>query len=491
MRELKRVEGQSFDIRAAAQQEEYSMGQQQASGESSDQTPTTEAIAPESAEDVDEKRKASVGGKKKGITAGKATGPVAKPVKPEQKKLADKVGDVKRAGSVKVKTAKTAAADPAEAKSSAGKVKQTLKKAMSVTTARPKTEVGRTKSLGVKEKKVAPPTAPKPSKATNDKNDANAVETKSAAETKAPLGDQSPGNPSGSTASKTTAVSKQAASKAANATAKPTAQVTKEKKSPAQVAGSVGAKKEVSEKKDTAGKKRPSAEKAKEAVAPRSKPTVAKTTSTSNPTEARTSGSIRKKVSPAVVVGAGEKSGKGPNSGCPAPDSDIMSQSMGPTGVQAAKRTPPVVPPKPSSPNKSRISPTGAQSDSSIPSSPVVGHKSSIAERARLVGALEVTSRLICQCHLCPDHRCPRNGRPQLTLCRLHGQPFPRCPVGRCSTLPPLPRRRRRWRWRRRRRCRSLASLRPRSRPPLLSNSSRRGRSARSSRTKKCLQVSE
>merc|ERR1719237_655352 len=50
---------------------------------------------------------------------------------------------------------------------------------------------------------------------------------------------------------------------------------------------------------------------------------------------------------------------------------------------------PPVVPPKPSSPNKSRISPT-SQSDSSIPSSPVVGHKSSIAERARLVGALEV-----------------------------------------------------------------------------------------------------
>merc|ERR1719237_1037233 len=49
---------------------------------------------------------------------------------------------------------------------------------------------------------------------------------------------------------------------------------------------------------------------------------------------------------------------------------------------------PPVVPPKPSSPNKSRISPT-SQSDSSIPSSPVVGHKSSVAERARLVGALE------------------------------------------------------------------------------------------------------
>merc|ERR1711936_1190461 len=69
-------------------------------------------------------------------------------------------------------------------------------------------------------------------------------------------------------------------------------------------------------------------------------------------------------------------------------DSDIMSQSTG--GVTAAKRTPPVVPPKPSSPNKSRISPT-SQSDSSIPSSPVlVGHKSSIAERARLVGALEV-----------------------------------------------------------------------------------------------------
>jgi hypothetical protein len=33
----------------------------------------------------------------------------------------------------------------------------------------------------------------------------------------------------------------------------------------------------------------------------------------------------------------------------------------------------------------------------------VVGHKSSIAERARLVGALEVTTHIICQCHLSPD----------------------------------------------------------------------------------------
>merc|ERR1711936_1187244 len=156
------------------------------------------------------------------------------------------------------------------------------------------------------------------------------------------------------------------------------APVTKEKKG-SQVGVSVGPKKEVSEKKDTAGKKRPTAEKAKEAVPLRSKPTLAKTAS--NPMEARSNGSIRKKVT--STVGGEKSSGKGPT-----PDSDIMSQSTG--GVTAAKRTPPVVPPKPSSPNKSRISPT-SQSDSSIPSSPVlVGHKSSIAERARLVGALEV-----------------------------------------------------------------------------------------------------
>ena len=62
MRELKRVEGQSFDIRAAAQQEEYSM-EQQASEEPSNQN-TSEANAPEEAAEVaDEKRKASVGGK--------------------------------------------------------------------------------------------------------------------------------------------------------------------------------------------------------------------------------------------------------------------------------------------------------------------------------------------------------------------------------------------------------------------------------------------
>ena len=410
MRELKRVEGQSFDIRAAAQQEEYSMGnEQQASEEPSNQNPS-EANAPEAAEVADEKRKASVGGKKKGVNAGKAAGPVTKTVKPEQKKLADKVGDVKRASSVKVKPVKTPASDPAAAaKSSASKVKQTLKKAMSVTTPKAKTEVGRTKSLGVKEKKVAPPTAPKPTKTVNKEDDAGdvAADSKTVAETKGlpgHLGDQKSGSQSLGTA-KSGAVSKPVTSKAgsASATIKPSGQVTKEKKGQAQVGGSVGPKKEVSEKKDTAGKKRPTAEKTKEAVPLRSKPAVAK--AASSPTEARSGGSIRKKVTSTTV--GGEKSGKGPNSGGgagPAPDSDIMSQSTGgpTTTATGAKRTPPVVPPKPSSPNKSRISPT-SQSDSSIPSSPVVGHKSSIAERARLVGALEVTTHIICQCHLCPD----------------------------------------------------------------------------------------
>ena len=396
MRELKRVEGQSFDIRAAAQQEEYSMAS--ASEEPSNQNPSEEN-PPEATEVADEKRKTSVGGKKKGVNAGKAAGPVTKSVKPEQKKLADKVGDVKRASSVKVKPVKTPAPDPAAAKNSASKVKQTLKKAMSVTTPKAKAEVGRTKSLGVKEKKVAPPTAPKPTNKEDDVGDVVA-DSKTVAETKGlpgHVGDQK----TGSQSAKSSAVSKPVTSKAtsANATAKPSAQVTKEKKGP-QVGGSVGPKKEVSEKKDTAGKKRPTAEKAKEAVPLRSKPAVAK--AASSPTEARSSGSIRKKVTSTV---GGEKSGKGPNIGGgagPAPDSDIMSQSTGPTAAHAAKRTPPVVPPKPSSPNKSRISPT-SQSDSSIPSSPVVGHKSSIAERARLVGALEVTTHIICQCHLCPD----------------------------------------------------------------------------------------
>ena len=398
MRELKRVEGQSFDIRAAAQQEEYSMGNEQAE-EPSNQNPS-EVNAPEATEVADEKRKASVGGKKKGVNAGKAAGPVTKTVRPEQKKLADKVGDVKRASSVKVKPVKTAAPDPA-----ASKVKQTLKKAMSVTTPKAKAEVGRTKSLGVKEKKVAPPTAPKPTKTVIKEDDEGDVvaDSKTVAETKGlpgHLGDQKSGSQSGG-ASKSSAVSKPVTSKAnaASATIKPSGQVTKEKKGP-QVGGSVGPKKEVSEKKDTAGKKRPTAEKAKEAVPLRSKPAMAK--AASSPTEARPSGSIRKKVTSTV---GGEKSGKGPNIGGgagPAPDSDIMSQSTGPAAAHAAKRTPPVVPPKPSSPNKSRISPT-SQSDSSIPSSPVVGHKSSVAERARLVGALEVTTHIICQCHLSPD----------------------------------------------------------------------------------------
>ena len=400
MRELKRVEGQSFDIRAAAQQEEYSMGIEQASEEPSNQK-TSEANPSETTEVADEKRKTSVGGKKKGANASKAAGPVTKTVKPEQKKLADKVGEVKRASSVKVKPVKTPAPDPVVAKNSASKVKQTLKKAMSVTTPKAKAEVGRTKSLGVKEKKVAPPTAPKPTKTVNKEDGVVDVvaDSKTVAETKGvpgPLGDQK----SGSQSAKSSAVSKPVTkATSVGATNKPSAQVTKEKKGP-QVGGSVGPKKEVSEKKDTAGKKRPTAEKAKEAVPLRSKPAVAK--AASSPTEARSSGSIRKKVTSTV---GGEKSGKGPNIGGgagPAPDSDIMSQSTGPTAAHAAKRTPPVVPPKPSSPNKSRISPT-SQSDSSIPSSPVVGHKSSIAERARLVGALEVTTHIICQCHLCPD----------------------------------------------------------------------------------------
>lgn len=396
MRELKRVEGQSFDIRAAAQQEEYSM-EQQASEEPSNQN-TSEGRAPEEATEVaDEKRKASVGGKKKGVNTGKTAGPVTKAVKPEQKKLADKVGDVKRASSVKVKPVKTP--DPAAtvAKNSASKVKQTLKKAMSVTTPKAKAEVGRTKSLGVKEKKVAPPTAPKPAKTVNKEDEAGdvAAESKTVAETKS-VGDQK----SGGAAAKSSAVSKPVTSKAsgsANASIKPSGQVTKEKKGQqaAQVGGSVGPKKEVvSEKKDTAGKKRPATgEKVKEAVPLRSK------AASSSPTEASRSGSIRKKVTGSTTIVGGEKSGKG-GGGCPAPDSDIMSQSSTGGAGSVGKRTPPVVPPKPSSPNKSRISPT-SQSDSSIPSSPVVvGHKSSIAERARLVGALEVTTHIICQCHL-------------------------------------------------------------------------------------------
>ena len=75
MRELKRVEGQSFDIRAAAEQEEYSMGNKQASEEPSN---TLEVEAPEASDVADEKRKASVGGKKKAVNAGKAAGPVTK-----------------------------------------------------------------------------------------------------------------------------------------------------------------------------------------------------------------------------------------------------------------------------------------------------------------------------------------------------------------------------------------------------------------------------
>ena len=390
MRELKRVEGQSFDIRAAAQQEEYSMGNEQASEEPSNQNPS-EADALEATGEMEEKKKASVGGKKRGVNAGKTVGPATKSVKPEQKKLADKVGDVKRANSVKVKPVKTSGPDPAAVKSSVSKEKQTLKKAMSVTTPKAKAEVGRTKSLGVKEKKVAPPTAPKPSKTVNKEDDASNVvaDSKTVTETKSLPGHQKSGSQPMSTAKSNTA-SKPIAPKA-GAAVKSNAQVTKEKKG-SQVGVSVGPKKEVSEKKDTAGKKRPTAEKAKEAVPLRSKPALAKTAS--NPMEARSNGSIRKKVT--STVGGEKSSGKGPT-----PDSDIMSQSTG--GVTAAKRTPPVVPPKPSSPNKSRISPT-SQSDSSIPSSPVlVGHKSSIAERARLVGALEVRTHIICQCHLCAD----------------------------------------------------------------------------------------
>merc|ERR1719458_395058 len=49
---------------------------------------------------------------------------------------------------------------------------------------------------------------------------------------------------------------------------------------------------------------------------------------------------------------------------------------------------PPAVPPKPSSPNKRHVSPSqGSQSNRSIAANP--GHKNSLAERARLVGALE------------------------------------------------------------------------------------------------------
>merc|ERR1719234_1717660 len=118
--------------------------EQAASEEPSNQN-SSEANAPEEAAEVaDEKRKASVGGKKKGVNASKTAGPVTKAVKAEQKKLADKVGDVKRASSVKVKPVKTPASDPAAAaKNPASKVKQTRKKAMSVTTPKAKAEVGR------------------------------------------------------------------------------------------------------------------------------------------------------------------------------------------------------------------------------------------------------------------------------------------------------------------------------------------------------------
>ena len=59
MRELKRVEGQSFDIRAAAQQEEYSMGNEQASEEPSNQNPS-EADALEATGEMEEKKKAKL-----------------------------------------------------------------------------------------------------------------------------------------------------------------------------------------------------------------------------------------------------------------------------------------------------------------------------------------------------------------------------------------------------------------------------------------------
>lgn len=370
MRELKRVEGQSFDIRAAAQQEEYVMGgeviatQPQEDGRDANLEPVDMA---------EENGKASTGAKKK-IASAKTVPAATKSARPEQKKSADKAADVKRpstkAGPVKNQVSEPGSKNPAAAKS-----KPALKKAVSVAQTAPKAkpDVGRTKSLGPKEKKAAPPVAPKPAKVPEEAEPTNLTDQKSSS----PSGG---GKPTNGTANKSAAAKSVASSVGATKTNIPAN--NKEKKG-LEVGGTVAPKKEGSEKKDIAAKKRPTAEKSKEPVPPRSKPTAAR--ATSSPIEAKATGTTRKKVGTTAVAG---KSGKSPTHA----DSDIMTQITGPdpvnTTAQAGKKTPPSVPPKPSSPNKSYISPS--QSDGSIVTSPGPGHKSSLAERARLVGALEV-----------------------------------------------------------------------------------------------------
>ena len=364
MRELKRVENPGVDIRAAAQQEEYVMG-----AEVETAGTKQEEVDINPAEEVQEKRKTSVEAKKKATTSAKGVGANTKSApRPEQKKLADKVGEAKRP-SVKMRPVKTPAADLAT-KTTATKSKPVLKKTMSVTTPKAKQELGRTKSLGPKEKKVAPPTAPKPAKLSEEVEPSDML-----AETEI-VGDQK----SAGVSAGAPKLGAGASSGAKPVTAKPGATggaatkanippATREKKGPG---GSVGPKKEVPEKKDPTGKKRPAAEKAKEAAAPRSKASAGR--AASSPAEVK------------QAVAKGKKAGgiKGPGvGGGPAPgDSDV-------TGEPVTGRTPPAVPPKPSSPNKRHVSPSQrSQSNSSIVASPA--HKNSLAERARLVGALEV-----------------------------------------------------------------------------------------------------
>ena len=368
MRELKRVENPGVDIRAAAQQEEYVMG---AEVESAGNKHEEVEINP--TEEVKEKRKTSVEAKKKATTSAKGVGANTKSApRPEQKKLADKVGEAKRP-SVKMRPVKTPAPDLAT-KTTATKSKPALKKAMSVTTPKAKPEVGRTKSLGPKEKKVAPPTAPKPAKLSEEVEPSDML-----AETEI-VGDQKPAGVSvgapkpggGASSGAKPAPGKPGAAGGAGRANIPPA--TREKKGPG---GSVGPKKEVPEKKEPGGKKRPAAEKAKEAAAPRSKGSGGR--AAGSPAE----------VKPAVGKGkkAGGIQGPGVGVGGAAPgDSDVPGEPP------LTGRTPPAVPPKPSSPNKRHVSPSqGSQSNRSIAANP--GHKNSLAERARLVGALEVGPR--------------------------------------------------------------------------------------------------
>ena len=409
MKELKRVEGQSFDVRAAAQQEEYVMGGQEMAADSQPEQDTDADLEP--LDNGEEKRKTSAAGTKKkpAASAKTTTGPASKSAKPEQKKLADKVGEVKRAASVKIRPVKTQVSDLGQ-KNTAPKIKPALKKTMSVTqTPKSKPDVGRTKSLGPKsEKKAPPPTAPKPGKVDEEAKISEAQEDiESAGPTKGPAGhlaDQKSNNPSAG-AGRPSNGSKTAAKTGltGGGTRANIPPPSREKKGLG-VGGSAGPKKEGLEKKDTAAKKRPTAEKSKEAVPPRSKPAVARPIS--SPAEVKSTGgvgggSIRKKGTPAV----GDKSGKAHNTSaaCAAPgDGDSMSQSPPAepvtAGAPAGRRIPPTVPPKPSSPNKSRISANGA--DGSITPLPGVGHKSSLAERARLVGAIEVRIHPIYPCHL-------------------------------------------------------------------------------------------